>query len=104
MHHDVVYASHVMIASSSAYDAHGRSRHNVSHVRSTHVSKARNASYGPSISYCTFDSSYVLYCKSSKVVASHVRSKSKNGKTCIWVPKSYMTNLPGPNSIWVPRT
>jgi hypothetical protein len=101
--HDVVYASHAMVASFSTSVAHGRSRHNVSHVRSTHVLKARNASYGPSISYCTFDASYLLYCKYGKVVASCVRSKSKNCKTCVWVPKTYVTNLTRPNYSWVPK-
>jgi hypothetical protein len=69
MHHNDVYASHAMIASSSSSNAHGRSRSNVSHML-----KARNASY-------------VLYCKSGRVVAANVRLKCKNGKSCIWVPK-----------------
>jgi hypothetical protein len=72
-------------------------RQNVHHV-SSHVLKVRNASYGHSVSHRTFDASYILYCKSGCVVASHVGSKSKNGKTCIWVPKSYVTNLTGPNT------
>jgi hypothetical protein len=101
--HDVVYSSHAMIACSSSSFAHGRSRRNVSHDRSTHVPKARNASYGPSISYRMFDASYVLYCKSGKVVATNVGPKRKNDKTCVWVPKVYVTNLTGPNSIWVPK-
>jgi hypothetical protein len=52
----------MIASSSSASFVHGksRSRHNASHVRSTHVSKDRNASYGPSFSYRTFDASYVL--------------------------------------------
>jgi hypothetical protein len=67
------------------------------------VHKARNASHGPSISYRTFDASYVIYFKLGKVVASHVGPKRKGGKTCVWVPKSYMTKLTGPNSSWVPK-
>jgi hypothetical protein len=82
MRHNDVYASHAMIASSSSSNAHGRSRCNVSHVL-----KARNASYGNSISCSTYDGSYVLYCKSGRVVATNVRIKCKNGKSCIWVPK-----------------
>jgi hypothetical protein len=98
MRHNVVYASHAMITSSRSSYAHGRSRHNVSHVP-----KAKNASYGYSISYSTYDASYVLYFKSGKVVATNVGPKCKNGKTCFWVPKSYVTNLTGPNSSWVPK-
>jgi hypothetical protein len=65
-----------MIASSSSSYVHGRSRssRNVHHVIS-YVPKTRNASYGPSISYHTYDASYVLYCKSGQVIASHVGSK-----------------------------
>jgi hypothetical protein len=67
------------------------------------VSKTRNASHGHSISYSTYDASYVLYCKSGKVVVSHVGPRRKNGKACVWVPKSYVTNRIEPNSSWVPK-
>jgi hypothetical protein len=103
--HSDVYSPHAMITSRSASFAHGRSRprHNVAHARSCNVPNARNTSHGPSISYRTFDDSYVLYCMSGKVVASHVGPRNKGGKTCVWVPKSYVTNLTGPNSSWVPK-
>jgi hypothetical protein len=80
--------------SSSSSHAHGRSRHrrHACYVV-CHVPKIRNASYGPSILYHTFDASYMLHCKNDRVVASHVGPKCKKGKTCIWVPKSYATNL-----------
>jgi hypothetical protein len=100
--HDV-YSPHAMIASSSSYFVHGRPRRNISHARSVHVPKARNSSYGPFVSYHMFDASYVLYCKSGNVVPSHVGTKPKNGKTCVWVPKVYVTNLIRPNSSWVPK-
>jgi hypothetical protein len=103
LYHDVVYSSYAMIASSSTSSlAHGRSRprRHAHHVVS-HAPKTRNASYGHFVSFCMVDASYILYCKSSPVVASHVGPKSKNGKTCIWVPKSYVTNLIGPNTSWV---
>lgn len=74
--------------------AYGRHRHNVSHARHVHVPNPikRNASNGPSISYCTFDDSYVLHCKTSKVVASHVGPKRKNNKIYVWVSKNYVTS------------
>jgi hypothetical protein len=101
MHHDIVYSSYAMNVSSSASHAHGRPRRRA-HVVS-HAPKDRNTSNGPSMLYRTFDVSYVLYCKSGKVVASNVGPKCKKGKTCICVPKSYVANLIGPNTSWVPK-
>jgi hypothetical protein len=99
--HDVVFDSHAMYASSSSAHAHGRNRprrhHDVSHV-------SRNATNGPTILYHTYDASFVLMCKNDKVVARNVRPKCKGGKTGIWVPKSYVTNLVGPNKSWVPKS
>jgi hypothetical protein len=99
MRHDDVYSSYAITASSSSSYAHGRSRprHHAHHVAS-HVPKNRNASYGHYVSYSTLEASYLLYYKLGRVVASHVGPKSKNGKTCIWVPKSHVTNLIGPNT------
>jgi hypothetical protein len=53
--------------------------------------------------YHTLDASYVLSCKFAKVVATSVGPKHKNGKTCVWVPKYYVTNLKGPNMGWIPK-
>jgi hypothetical protein len=104
MRHDAIYAPHAMIASSSASYDHGSSRtRRHAHHDVSHMPRTRSASYGPSMLYCTFDASYVLYCKSGKVCASNVGPKCKKGKTCIWVPKSYVTNLTGPNTSWVPK-
>jgi hypothetical protein len=47
---------------------------------------------------------YVLSCKNEKVVARKMGSKCKGDKTCIWVPKTIVTNLVGPNKSWVPKT
>jgi hypothetical protein len=94
MHHDAIYSSHAMVTSSSSSHAHGRPRRRA-HVVS-HAPKDRNASHGPSILFRTFDASYVLYCKNDRVVASNVGPKCKKGKACIWVPKSYVTNLSHP--------
>jgi hypothetical protein len=95
------YTSHVMIAStscSSSARASHRHKHHVTHA------KKKNASNGPSIAYHTFDASNVLYCKSGKIVATHVGPRRKNGKTCVWVLKLYVTNLKGPNSYQVLKT
>jgi hypothetical protein len=102
-HHDAAFDFYAMYASYSSSYVHGRSRHrrHVHHVVS-HV--PRNASNGPTMLYHTYAASYVLTCKNDKVVARNLGPKCKRDKTCIWVPKSYMTNLVGPNKSWVPKT
>jgi hypothetical protein len=95
--HDVV---NTMFATSSLY-THGRNRSRHHHVAS-HV--PRKASTGPTTLYQTCDASFVLICKNDKVVARSLGPKCKRDKTCIWVPKSVVTNLVGPNKSWVPKT
>jgi hypothetical protein len=92
---------HAMFASSSSFHAHGKSRPRHHHAAS-HV--PRNASNGPTMLYQTYDASFVLLCKNDKVVAKSLGPKCKRDKTCIWVPKSYATNIVGPNKSWVPKT
>jgi hypothetical protein len=78
-----------------------RSRH------STHIKmpkkKIVNASNEHSISFKTFDASFVLTNKSGKVVAKYVGGKHKSPKTCVWVPKVLVSNVKGPKTIWVPK-
>jgi hypothetical protein len=64
---------------------HARSRQHAHHAKSIHSvhAKKKNASHGPFISYCALDASYVLSCKSGKVVSTHVGPMHKNGKTCV---------------------
>jgi hypothetical protein len=100
MCHDVVFDPH---ASSSSSHVHGRSRSRRHvHIVVSHV--PRNASNGQSMLYHTYKASYVLYCKNDKVVAKNVGPKCKKRKTCIWIPKSYVTNIVGPNKSWVPKS
>jgi hypothetical protein len=68
-----------------------------------HAPKDRNASHGHSILFRTFDASYVIYRKNGRIVATNVGPKCKRVKTCIWVTKSYITNLIGPNTSWGPK-
>jgi hypothetical protein len=98
--YDATFKSHAMFASSSSY-AHGRNRPRCHHI----VSHApRKSSNGPTMLYQTCDASFVLLCKNNKVVARSLGPKCKRDKTCIWVPKSFVTNLVGPNKSWVPKT
>jgi hypothetical protein len=98
--HDAAFNSHPMFASNSSY-AHGRNRSRHHHVASNVPRKASN---GPTMIYQTCDASFVLLCKNDKVVARSLGPKCKRDKTCIWVPKSVVTNLVGPNKSWVPKT
>jgi hypothetical protein len=99
--HDGVFTPHTMFASSSDSNR-SRTRCHASHVVS-HVPKNRNVSHGPSTLFRTFDASYVLHYKNDKINATNVGPKCKKGKTCIWVPKSYVTNLTRPNTSWGPK-
>jgi hypothetical protein len=98
---------------------HDRKSHIVSHHaymysneasssrHSTHIKmpkkKIVNASNEHSISFMTFDASFVLTNKSGKLVAKYVRGKHKSPKTCVWVPKVLVSNVKGPKTVWVPK-
>jgi hypothetical protein len=73
--------------------------------QSTHAKlpkkKTPSASNEPSISFKTFDASYVLTNKSGKIVAKYVGGKHKSSKTCVWVPKFLVSNVKGPKTVWV---
>jgi hypothetical protein len=96
-------AYHRAMAASSSDFNRSRTRHHASHAVSN-TPKDRNASNGSSILFHTFDASYVIHYKNDKVVAINVGPKCKKGKTCIWAPKTYVTNLIGPNTSWVPKS
>jgi hypothetical protein len=82
---------------------HARKPQNVSHHafiykneasssrHSTHIKmpkkKITNASNEHTISFKTFDASYMLTNKPGKVVAKYVGGKHRSPKTCVWVPK-----------------
>jgi hypothetical protein len=98
--HNDVFSFHAMFASSSTY-AHGRNRPRCNHVVSHAPWKVCT---GSTAIYHTCDASFVLSYKNDKVVARKLGSKCKRDKTSIWVPKSVVTNLVGPNKSWVPKT
>jgi hypothetical protein len=98
--HDAYCDSHAMFASRSTF-VHGRSRPRRNHVVPHVPSKMCNES---TTVFHACNTSFVLSCKNEKVVARKLGSKCKGDKTCIWVPKTIMTNLVGPNKSWVPKT
>jgi hypothetical protein len=65
--------------------------------------KIVNASNEHSISFKTFDASFVLTNKSGKVVAKYVGGKHKSPKTCVWLPKVLVSNVKGTKTVWVPK-
>jgi hypothetical protein len=89
-HHDYIYSNE---ASSSR---------NTTHIKMP-KKKIVGASNEHSISFKTFDASFVLTNKSGKVVAKYVGGKHKSPKTCVWVPKVLISNVKGPKTVWVPK-
>jgi hypothetical protein len=91
-----VFDSHAMIASSSNFNS--RSRKNVmSHA-------PRKVYNGSTTVFHACNAKFILSCKNKKVIAKKVGAKCKGDKTCIWVPKTIVTNLVGPNKSWVHKT
>jgi hypothetical protein len=98
------FDSHAMFASSSSY-VHDRNvgRRNVIHnmPKRNVVNKKVNE---PSTIYHVCNASFAIYRKNKKVIARKLGARCKGDKTCIWVPKTIVTNLVGPNKSWVPKT
>jgi hypothetical protein len=100
-------------------ETHARKPHIVSHHafmykneasssrHTTHIKMPKkripNASNEHNVSFKTFDASYVLTNKSSKIVAKYVGGKHKSPKTCVWVPKVLVSNVKGPKTVWIPK-
>jgi hypothetical protein len=63
-----------------------------------------NVSNEHSISFKTFDASFVFTNKSRKVVSKYVGDKHQSPKTCVWVPKVLVSNVKGPKTVWYLRT
>jgi hypothetical protein len=97
------FDSHAMVASSSSI-MHDRNvarknampRKNVVHV-------PRKVMNEPSTIYYACNASFAICRKGKKVIAKKLGAKCKGDKTCIWVPKTIVTNLVGPNMSWVPK-
>jgi hypothetical protein len=100
------FDSHAMFASSSSY-MHGRNvfRGNVvHHMPRRNVINVPRKVNEPSTKYHACNASFAICRKDRKVIARKLGAKCKGDKTCIWVPKTIVTNLVGPNMSWVPKT
>jgi hypothetical protein len=99
------FDSHAMFASSSTY-MHGRdmSRRYVVHMPRRNVVNVHRKVDEPSTIYQACNASFSICRKNKKVIARKLGARCKGDKTCIWVPKTIVTNLVGPNKSWVPKT
>jgi hypothetical protein len=96
------YDSNAMFASSSSI-MHDRNlaKKNVMPRRNiVHVPRKVE----PSTIYHACNASFAICRKDKKVVARKLGARCKGDKSCIWVPKTIVTNLVGPNKSWVPKT
>jgi hypothetical protein len=86
-----------------AHHAYIYSNEASSSIHTTHIKMPRkkivDASNEHSISFETFDRSYVLTNKSGKIVAKYVGGKHKSPKNCVWLPKVLVSNLKGPKTV-----
>jgi hypothetical protein len=100
------FDSHAMFASNSSY-MHGRNvfrRNIVHHMPRRNVVNIPRKVNEPSTIYHACDASFAICRKDRKVIARKLGAKCKGDKTCIWVPKTIVTNLVGPNKSWVPKS
>jgi hypothetical protein len=98
------YDSYAMTASSS-HVMHDRKvcRRNVIHNMPRRNVAPRKVNE-PSTIYHALNASFAICRKDKKIVARKLGAKCKGDKTCIWVPKTIVTNLVGPNKSWVPKS
>jgi hypothetical protein len=97
------YDSNAMFASNSSMHHRNLARKNAMPRRNI-VHVPRKAMNEPSTTYYALNASFSICRKDKKVIARKIGAKCKGDKTCIWVPKTIVTNLVGPNMSWVPKT
>jgi hypothetical protein len=96
------FDSYAMFASSM----HGRdmSKRYVVHMPRGNVVNVPRKVNEPSTIYHACNTSFAICRKNKKVIGRKLGARCKGDKTCIWVPKTIVTNLVGPNKSWVPKT
>jgi hypothetical protein len=92
------FDSHAMFASSSSY-MHGKdmSRRHFVHMPRRNIVNVPRKVNEPSTIYHALNASFAICRKDRKIVARKLGAKCKGDKTCIWIPKTIVTNLVGPN-------
>jgi hypothetical protein len=100
-------ATHAKKSHSVAHHAYMYRNEAFSSRHTTHIKmpkkKIVDAPNEHSISFKTFDASFVLTNKSCKVVAKYVGGKHKSPKTCVWVHKVLVSNVKGPKAVMTPK-
>jgi hypothetical protein len=84
------------------YSNEASSSRHITHIKMP-KKKTVDASNEHSISFKTFDATFVLTNKSGKVVTKYVGGKLKSPKTCVRVPKVLVSNVKGHKTVWVPK-
>jgi hypothetical protein len=97
---------HAMTASSShvMHDRNVARRNVVHNMHRRNVVNVPRKVNEPSTIYHACNASFAICRKDKKVIARKLGARCKGDKTCIWVPKTIVTNLVGPNKSWVPKT
>jgi hypothetical protein len=112
MYHDRRHSRNAF-RSYDAFDSHamGASSSSIMHDRNVARKNAmprknvpRKVMNEPSTIYYACIASFAICRKDKKVIARKLGARCKGDKTCIWVPKTIVTNLVGPNKSWVPKT
>jgi hypothetical protein len=98
------FDSHAMAASSSSimYNRNVARKNAMPRRNIVHV--PRKEMNEPSTIFHTCNASFAICRKDKKVIARKLGARCKGDKSCIWVPKTIVTNLVGPNMSWVPKT
>jgi hypothetical protein len=94
--------SHSISHHAFMYSNEASSSRHAAHIKMS-KKKIANASNEHSISFKTFDATFVLTNKSGKVVSKYVGGKHKSPKTCVWVPKMLVSNVKGLKTVCVPK-
>jgi hypothetical protein len=94
--------SHSVSHHAFMYSNEASSSRHAAHIKMS-KKKIANASNEHSISFKTFDATFVLTNKSGKVVSKYVGGKHKSPKTCVWVPKMLVSNVKGLKTVCVPK-
>jgi hypothetical protein len=100
------FDSHAMTASSSrvVHDRNVARRNVIHHMPRRNVVNVPKKVNEPPTIYHACNASFAICRKNKKVIARKLGARCKGDKTCIWVPKTIVTNLVGPNKSWVPKT
>jgi hypothetical protein len=99
-----IYArkSHIISHRAFMYSTESYSSRQSTHIKMP-KKKIVNASNEHTISFKTFDASFVLTNKSGKVLAKYVGGQTQESKNLCLGPKVLVSNVTGPKTVCVPK-